>query len=98
MIIVTGDVRITPGAEAPALALARAHVARSRAEPGCLSHDVFLCPDDPSRLFFFERWADMAALQAHFALSSSRDFVSQLRAHTAQPPRMDIHAASPVQG
>ena len=66
------------------------HVRRSRTEPGCLSHHVFRDAEDPYRLFFFERWADRAALDAHFAVPGSLDFVGRLRALAVGEPTMHI--------
>ncbi|MDW3219460.1 MAG: putative quinol monooxygenase [Acidimicrobiales bacterium] len=91
MILVIGDVTLAPGSRDEALALSRDHVARSRTEPGCISHDVHLHADDPDRIVFVERWADRAALDAHFAVAASRDFARALTALAAQAPRMDVY-------
>ena len=40
MIIVTGSVRARPDTEAELVALCREHSARSRAEEGCIAHNV----------------------------------------------------------
>jgi quinol monooxygenase YgiN len=45
MILVTGDITARPDAAAEAIALSLTHVHRSRAEPGCLSHDVAIDAD-----------------------------------------------------
>lgn len=91
MILVIGDVTLSPGSLDEALATSREHVARSRAEPGCISHDVHLHADDPDRIVFVERWADRDALDAHFGVAASRDFARTLTALAAQAPRMDIY-------
>jgi len=55
------------------------HVERSRREPGCISHDVHVDCQNPMRLFFFEQWADEAALRTHFAFEGSKAFVKSLK-------------------
>lgn len=68
MIVVIGDVRIREGSLDVAIALSREHVERSRREAGCISHDVHQHVDDAHRLVFVERWADRAAIDAHFGV------------------------------
>lgn len=79
MLIVTGALTVAPENREALLAAARAHVARSRTEPGCLSHELFVDADDFGRLFFFERWHDRAALEAHFAQPGSHAFMRAVR-------------------
>ncbi len=93
MIIVTGEVLARPET-APALrALALEHVARSRQEPGCLSHDVHEDLHNALRLVFVERWADAASLKAHFAVPKSRAFARELGRLAAAPPTMQVYQA-----
>jgi quinol monooxygenase YgiN len=94
MIIVLGHVITQPGRTAEALAVAQAHVARSRLEPGCLEHGVHLDSDNPARLVFIERWADLAALQQHFAVPESGRFVRDIGALAAERPVIRIHQAT----
>ena len=96
MIIVIGSVRIQDGQLAQALALSQQHVARSRAEPGCLAHAVHPDLDDPLRLVFVEQWLDQAALAAHFKLPASRAFVKALAALASAPPGMTLYDASEI--
>jgi quinol monooxygenase YgiN len=78
-IIVTGSVQGSDTTIDALLDAALTHVRRSRTEPGCISHHVFRDAEDANRLFFFERWADRAALDAHFAVPASREFVRALQ-------------------
>ena len=91
MVIVTGSVVVRPDALEEAVALALEHVRRSRTEPGCLLHSVHHDVEDPNRLVFLEQWADRAALDAHFAVPASLDFVTRLSALAVEPPSMAIH-------
>lgn len=75
MIIITGSVIARPETFAELRRLGLEHVRRSRLEPGCILHSVHVDCENPLRLVFLEKWADAAALKAHFAVPASRDFV-----------------------
>ena len=96
MIIVTGSVRTTPETAARLTEICMAHSARSRAEPGCIAHNVHTDCEDPSRLVFIEYWQDMDALKAHFSLKESRDFVKEARKLSANGEAMRIFEAAEV--
>jgi quinol monooxygenase YgiN len=83
MIIVTGEILAKPDTRDALIAVCTAHSRRSRAEPGCVSHDSFVDTENPLRIFFFEQWSDMAALKAHFAVPDSNDFMRQVRSLSA---------------
>jgi quinol monooxygenase YgiN len=97
MIIVLGSIVARPDTYAEALRLSQAHVARSRGEPGCISHAVHQDTEHPQRLVFVEEWADQAALAAHFQVPQSRAFVKSLSALVSEPPRMTVYDATLVQ-
>ena len=94
MIIVTGTLHARADTLAEVLALSREHVARSRGEPGCIEHGVAIDADDPLRLVFFERWADLAAITAHLQLPASRGFGKRVAALVDQPPTLSLFDAS----
>lgn len=91
MIIVLGSVTLQPGRLDEALALSQEHVERSRAEPGCLAHAVHQDTEDAHRLVFVERWADRAALAAHFRVKASRQFVAALTTLSSAPPQITLY-------
>ncbi len=91
MIVVIGDVCIREGSLDAAVALSREHVERSRCETGCISHDVHHHVDDAHRLVFVERWADRAALDAHFGVPESVAFARELTALATDRPRVEVH-------
>jgi len=95
MIIVIGSILTTPDIHDAILGLSLEHVARSRAEPGCIAHNVHVDCEDPARLVFVEYWADMPALLAHFDVPASRDFMKRLRKLSPAPPEMKIFNAEP---
>jgi quinol monooxygenase YgiN len=94
MIIVTGSIQARRDTLDELRLLSLEHVARSRAEPGCLEHGVALDANDGLRLVFFERWADRAALLAHFKVPASREFVAEAGRLAAHPPEIATYDAS----
>ncbi len=93
MIVVTGSVTAREDSFDEVRQLSLEHVHRSRSEPGCISHAVHVDCEDPLRLVFIEQWADPAALQAHFAVPASRDFVRALQPLVAASPTLEIYDA-----
>lgn len=96
MIIVIGNIKTTPEGRARALALSLEHVARSRAEPGCIDHRVSIDCEDEMKLTFVEHWQDMAALKTHFGVKASQNFVKDLTACLSEPPEMTVYEAEAV--
>jgi quinol monooxygenase YgiN len=94
MIIVTGTLHARADSLTEVLVLSRAHVLRSRAEPGCLEHGVAIDADDPMRLVFFERWADAQAIGAHLKLPASRSFGKAVAALVDRTPTLSMFEAS----
>jgi quinol monooxygenase YgiN len=77
--------------------MSREHVARSRAEPGCLAHAVHEDLDHPLRLVFVEQWDSQAALSEHFRLAASRAFAKTLAGLASEPPQIALYEATPIQ-
>lgn len=96
MLIVLGSVLARSDSFEEMRRLALEHVARSRLEAGCLSHAVHTDLDEPLRLCFVERWADRAALAAHFQVPASAAFVRAMAQRASQPPEMTIYEAGTV--
>src|SRR5215468_3806716 len=95
MIVVTGSVTAKPDTFDEVRRLSLDHVARSRTEPGCISHAVHVDCENPLRLVFIEQWADRATLAAHFAVPGSRAFVGAL-AGLATGSDIQIYDAQPL--
>ncbi|MGH8796187.1 MAG: putative quinol monooxygenase [Caldimonas sp.] len=96
MILVTGTLQSRADSIDSLRALAIEHVVRSRTEAGCIEHGVAVDATDSLRLVFFERWADRAALDAHFKVPASRAFVAQAIGLAAQPPRISVYEAEEI--
>ena len=93
MVLVTATVQARADSIDELRRLCLEHVARSRAEPGCLEHGVSIDANDGLRLVFVERWSDREALAAHVALPASRAFGKALARLVAQPPALHAYDA-----
>jgi quinol monooxygenase YgiN len=91
MIIILGSIVGTPESFEESLAAGRQHTQRSRSEPGCLSHELSVDVENPHRLVFVERWADQAAIDAHFRVPEARQYAARARELAAEPPELHIH-------
>ena len=96
MILVTGGILVREDSFDDVPASCLVHVERSRTEPGCISHDVHVDCQNPMRLFFFEQWADEAALRAHFAVEGSRAFVKSLKGRIVETSGTRIYRAESI--
>ena len=95
MIIVTGSVATTPVNHERILAVSLEHVARSRAEPGCIAHNVYVDCENDHRLVFLEYWSDADALKMHFSVPASREFVRAVRELATGAVEMTIFDSHP---
>lgn len=96
MIIVTGHAIAREDADEAMQRLSVEHVLRSRAEPGCISHEVSRDVQQPRRFIFLERWTDMAALQVHFRVEASRQFAKSMAQLSEGRPEMAIYQAEAI--
>jgi quinol monooxygenase YgiN len=96
MILVTGSILAREEAFDDVLRACLEHVERSRKEPGCISHDVHVDCQNPMRLFFFEQWADEAALRTHFAVEGSKAFVRSLKGRIVETSGTKIYRAETI--
>jgi len=94
MIVVTGSIQARVDTFDEVRLLSLEHVARSRAEPGCIEHGVTIDANDGLRLVFFERWADLDALLVHFRVPASREFGAQAARLAARPPDLAAYDAT----
>ena len=97
MIIVTGSILAREDTFDDVLRASLEHVERSRKEAGCISHDVHVDCQNPMRLFFFERWADQAALRAHFAVEDTRTFIRSLKGRIVETTGTQIYRAEAIE-
>jgi quinol monooxygenase YgiN len=50
--------------------------------------------ENPSRVVFLEHWADKDALDVHFRVPASLEFVNAVTALAASPPTIEIYEAT----
>lgn len=86
---------VRPDATDEAIVLSLQHVQRSRKEPGCLLHSVHRDVEDPNRLVFLEHWASRDALDTHFQVPASGQFVAALSQLAVSPPTMEVFDVLP---
>ena len=96
MIIVLGSVTVGEDKISEALEHSKIHVARSRTEPGCISHAVYEDPDVKGKLVFIEKWSDQAFLDEHFRVPESGEFVKAIRKLAVEPPSMSLFSAREI--
>lgn len=96
MIIISAAFTVPPARRAEIIALCAEHSARSRAEPGCISHHVHADCEEPGRLFFYEEWQDEAAVATHFSVPESGAFVKRLSEMVGGRPEIGIYRAEAV--
>lgn len=94
MIIVIGSVTARPDTVDAVRQAGLDHVRRSRTEDGCISHAVHVDVENPLRLFFFERWRDMASLQEHFRQPGSVTLLKELHGKTDLVETLSLYEAS----
>jgi quinol monooxygenase YgiN len=96
MILVLGSAVAHEEHLADALRLSAVHVARSRAERGCLAHAVHQDTENHRHLVFVEQWADQAALMEHFKVPASRAFAKALAGLSSEAPSITVYEAAQV--
>jgi quinol monooxygenase YgiN len=97
MILITGSIVERTDTFDALLKESLAHVHRSRAEPGCIAHNVHVDCEHPLRLVFVEKWHDKAAVAAHFKVKGSADFVRAARTLADAPPVIEIFDTTAVE-
>lgn len=79
MIIVWGSMTAKANDLEALLEISLEHVHRSRNEPGCVLHSVQIDAENKNRIVFYEEWQDMEALQMHFKVSESEQFIKDAK-------------------
>jgi quinol monooxygenase YgiN len=90
---VTGSIEARPDTIDRILDLGLAHVRRSRHEPGCLLHSIHRDVENELRVVFIEQWKNAAALDAHFRVPESGEFVREATNLASAQPEISIFEA-----
>jgi len=96
VIYVIVELRLKPGTAEKAIAAARASVAETVKEQGCISYDMHQSVTDPSRLMLVERWESAEALARHMETphfkawrAAAPDFVAERKAEIVTPEKIE---------
>jgi quinol monooxygenase YgiN len=96
VIYVIVELRLKPGTAEKAIAAARASVAETVKEAGCVSYDMNQSVTDPARLVLIERWQSHEALKRHFETphfkawrAAAPYFVAERTAEVITPEKID---------
>jgi quinol monooxygenase YgiN len=96
VIYVIAELNLKPGTAERAAAAARAAVAGTVKEEGCISYDMHLSVSDATRLVVVERWASREALTRHlgtphFAIwrKAGAEFVVGRKVDIITPEKVD---------
>jgi quinol monooxygenase YgiN len=65
-------------------------IAASRKETGNLAYDLNRDTQDPSRYLVYERWKDLAALEAHFQTAHLKALLAELPKVTDGAPGSQV--------
>lgn len=65
-----------PGTRDTMLARAPEAQAATRAEPGCIGYDFYICTDNPDRIVFVETWVDKAAHDFHMQQPHTKTWIA----------------------
>ena len=84
-VTIIGTVTAKPETRDELLALLRAQVVPTRAEPGCFTYDFHVDAADPCCFVFYENWRTQADLDAHLAMPHLFPLFSQLERLLAKP-------------
>ena len=71
-----GIARARPGQEEELGRRMAALVAPTRAEPGCISYELFRSSEDPALWMLFEQWRSQADLEAHIGSPHLQAFLA----------------------
>lgn len=66
-IYIVAELRARAGLEDRLRTALEAMIEPSLSEPGCISYQPFVDPNDATRMLIFEEWTDSAAIDFHFA-------------------------------
>ena len=89
-LVITAAVEIQPDKVEQFCLATDSLIINSRAEAGCISYSLYRSATEANRFFFFEEWADQAAIDAHFATPHFKDFGKLLDETGAAPAVVKI--------
>ncbi len=70
-------IRTHPETRAAFMEKLAANAAAARTEPGCLTFDVLVSPEDPDRIMLYEVYKSEAAFQQHQATQAFKTYMAE---------------------
>jgi quinol monooxygenase YgiN len=71
------NIRTKPETRAAFMEKLAANAAAARSEPGCLTFDVLVHPDDPDRVMLYEIYQNETAFQEHQATAAFKTYLAE---------------------
>ncbi len=90
IITVTAHIQARAGKETEAEQILQELVAPTRAEPGCISYDLFAMPEKPGCYLFIETWESPEHLKSHLQQSHVQAFISRSQEFLAEPMQVSL--------
>jgi quinol monooxygenase YgiN len=91
VLIVIGSARPLPGRREDLVSAARAVVAQTREDEGCVSYGFYADLVDEDAILSVEMWRDRAALDAHMEHAHTREFLAAAGELLDGTPAMSFH-------
>jgi quinol monooxygenase YgiN len=88
--MITAKVYVKPGHEDDFIKAAQSIIDLTHKEEGCLEYTLYQDPVNKTNFFFFERYRDQAAIDAHFAASYFKEFGQKAGEMTSQATEIKI--------
>jgi len=93
--MITAKVFIKQGREAEFAEAAKWIIDLTLKEEGCLQYTLYQDPYEPTNFFFFERYKDQAAVEAHFAAPYFTEFGTKIADLTSADAEIVVWDISP---
>jgi quinol monooxygenase YgiN len=93
MTVITAAFEAHPGREGELETVLRKLVAQVAQEPGALEYTLHRAPDHARRFYFYERYRDQAAVDAHWATPHFKHFLDCVAELCATPPVVKFYQA-----
>jgi quinol monooxygenase YgiN len=71
------NIRTKPETRAAFMEKLAANAAAARSEPGCLTFDVLVHPEDPNRVMLYEIYQNETAFQEHQATAAFKTYLAE---------------------
>ncbi len=97
MIYLLAHLKARPGNHPELMEAAKAMIAATRMEPGCMLYDLNVSITNPHSMIFVEQWESREALTAHFDMShmkvwqnASEGYFTDVKLELIHPDRVEL--------